>query len=121
MHDMMKKVKAGDRESIALILLDAPDRESGKDEDSPEDYAMSIMGNKEKKMDPLKKSILSALDPMGMPEGMQMEVCKIIYDAIKSGSISSDGSSDEPEESSDEPEEGNPGNHNDDEEEEMGY
>ena len=72
-------------------------------------------------MDPLKKSILSALDPMGMPEGMQMEVCKIIYDAIKSGSISSEGSSDEPEESSDEPEEGNPGNHNDDEEEEMGY
>jgi len=106
MYDMIKKAKAGDRESIALILLEAPDRESGKDEDSPEDYAMSIMDKKEKKMDPLKMSILSALEPMGMPEGLQMEICKVVYEGIKDGSISAEGVAEEPEEG---PEEDNPG------------
>lgn len=113
MHDIMKKAKAGDRESIALILLEAPDRVDGGDDESPEDYAKSIMDKEEKKMDPLKKSILEALDPMGMPGPMQMAVCKVIYEAIKGGKISMD-------ESPAEEEEGNPGNHNSPEED-MGY
>jgi hypothetical protein len=95
MHDKLKKIQSGDRESIALILLDAPDRPPGEDTESPEDYAMSLVKKSEKEKDPLKVSILEALEPMGLPPAMQKEVCKVIYEALKSGNISLEEQADE--------------------------
>ena len=90
---MMKKIKGGDKESIAIMLLEAPDRNPDDMDDSPEDYAMKMAedqyGEKSKdgEMDQLKESILQALGPVSMPEEMKMEVCKHIYDAVKKGDI----------------------------------
>ena len=98
MHDMMQKIKAGDKESIAIVLLEAPDR--GKDhkmsDSSPEEYAEKMVDesygeDKEGgEMDPLKESILGLLEPIPMPDDIRMEICKIIYDAVDSGQLSKD-------------------------------
>ena len=95
MHDMMKKINGGDRESIAIMLLEAPDRESEDTSESPEESAMKMAedqyGDKDddgdQGMDQLKESILKALGPVSMPEDLSMEVCKHIYDAVKNGDI----------------------------------
>ena len=98
--DMMKKIKSGDKESIAIVLLEAPDR--GKDhkmsDSSPEDYAEQMVdesyGDDESgEMDPLKQSILDLLEPIPMPDDIRMEICKIIYDAVQSGQLKGDDAS----------------------------
>lgn len=104
MHDLIKKAKGGDRESIALILLDAPDRQKPNKDESPEDYAMSYVKDKEEKMDPLKQSILDTLDPLDLPESLQVAVCEAVYKGIKGGDISK-GSDDHGDEKNDNPEE----------------
>lgn len=97
MHDMMQKIKAGDKDSIAIVLLEAPDR--GNDhkmsDSSPEEYAEKMVdesyGEEEgEEMDPLKESILGLLEPIPMPDDIRMEICKIIYDAVESGQLSKD-------------------------------
>tara|TARA_R100000808_G_C2155067_1_gene166786 strand:- start:5576 stop:5887 length:312 start_codon:yes stop_codon:yes gene_type:complete len=102
MHDMMQKIKAGDKESIAIVLLEAPDR--GKDHkmsgSSPEEYAAQMVDesygkdqDEDEKNDPLKESILGLLEPIPMPDDIRMEICKVIYDAINSGQLKGDDAS----------------------------
>lgn len=102
MHDMMKKIKSGDKESIAIMLLEAPDRSMDMMGQDPEQYAME-MAEKEygdKKMDGLKKSILAAMDQFPMPEDMKMAICKAIYDGVKKGDISAEKADEAEEENS---------------------
>lgn len=96
MKDMKMK---GNKESIAIVLLDAPDRDKDHKmyDASPEDYAKEMMNDsyEKKENDPLKEKILELLEPISMPDEIKMEVCEVIYDAVKADIIDDDMAEDD--------------------------